>query len=103
VAWGLMCAALLGHEIGLTPADDVSRIVALVRHLGPLPPWTSVPPKTLIQAMRSDKKSRGGKLRFVLAPRVGSAGSYDNVPVAKVERVLRFAPHFLTEAGKFNG
>jgi len=31
VAWGLMCAALLGHELVNTPADDVARIIALVR------------------------------------------------------------------------
>ncbi len=37
VAWGMIAAAFLGHELGLTRADDVSRIVphwrsALVRH-----------------------------------------------------------------------
>src|ERR1700730_7598903 len=30
VAWGMMAAALLGHEMGITRANDVSRIVALV-------------------------------------------------------------------------
>src|SRR5882672_9912980 len=45
VAWGMMAAALLGHEIGITQADDVSRIVALIRRLGPLPPWPNVPPR----------------------------------------------------------
>jgi 3-dehydroquinate synthase len=98
VAWGMMAAALLGHEAGITPADDVSRIVALVRRLGPLPPWPRVPAKALIDLMRSDKKARAGKLRFVLAPRIGKAKSYDDVPLQAVERVLRFAPHFLTAA-----
>src|SRR6202007_672980 len=37
VAWGMMAAALLGHEIGVTRANDVSRIVSLVRRMGPLP------------------------------------------------------------------
>jgi 3-dehydroquinate synthase len=97
VAWGMMAAALLGHEAGVTRADDVSRIVALVRHIGPLPPWPRVPAKALIDAMRSDKKARGGNLRFVLTPRIGQAKSYDNVPLAVVERVLRFAPHFVAK------
>ena len=96
VAWGMMAAALLGHEAGVTQADDVSRIVALVRRIGPLPPWPRVPAKSLIDLMRSDKKARDGNLRFVLAPRIGKARSYDNVPLDAVERVLRFAPHFLT-------
>src|SRR5437764_1586418 len=39
VAWGIMAAALLGHEIGVTRANDVSRIVSLVRRMGPLPCW----------------------------------------------------------------
>lgn len=94
VAWGMMSAALLGHEAGITHADDVSRIVSLVRRLAPLPPWPEVPVKTLVAAMASDKKSRGGKLRFVLTPRIGKAASYDDVPLNAVERVVRFAPHF---------
>lgn len=92
VAWGMMAAALLGHEFGVTPAGDASRIVALVRRLGELPPWPDVAPAKLIDAMRTDKKTRGGKLRFVLSPVIGKARSYDDVPLALVRRVLRFAP-----------
>jgi 3-dehydroquinate synthase len=93
VAWGMMAAALLGHEIGVTRADDVSRIVSLVRRMGSLPAWPRVAPGVLLGAMRSDKKSRSGKLRFVLIPRIGEAGSYDGVPLDVVERVIRCAPH----------
>lgn len=96
VAWGMMSAALLGHEIHLTPADEVSRIVSLVRRTSPLPPWPNVHPKKLIALMHSDKKARAGKLRFVLAPRIGEAKTYDNVPLDTLERVLHFAPHFIT-------
>jgi 3-dehydroquinate synthase len=92
VAWGMMAAALLGHEVGVTPADDVSRIVSLVRRMGPLPSWPRVTAETLIDAMRSDKKSRAGHLRFVLTPRIGRAASYDRIPLDAVERVLHFAP-----------
>ena len=107
VAWGMMAAALLGHEIGVTRADDVSRIVNLVRRIGPLPAWPRIAPKKLIAAMHSDKKARAGKLRFVLTPRIGKAGSYDEVPLDAVHRVLHFAPHFLNESSakewKFRG
>jgi 3-dehydroquinate synthetase len=48
--------------------------------------------------MRSDKKTLHGKLRFVLSPRLGKAGSYDNVPLDAVQRVLHFAPQFLTKS-----
>ncbi|HXN51781.1 MAG TPA: 3-dehydroquinate synthase [Candidatus Acidoferrum sp.] len=102
VAWGMMTAALLGHETGVTRADDVSRIVSLVRRIGPLPPWPRVSAGALIDAMRSDKKARDGKLRFVLTPRIGKAASYNGVPLAVVERVVRFAPHFFCDSGQAN-
>ena len=107
VAWGMVAAAFLGHEVGLTRADNVSRIVALIRRLGPLPPWPQVPPASLLSAMRSDKKSRGGILRFVLSPRIGEARSYDSIPFKAVERVLHFTPRLIAasarQAGKRNG
>jgi 3-dehydroquinate synthase len=102
VAWGIMAAAFLGHELGLTRADDVSRIVALVRRLGPLPPWPRVPPAALLSAMSSDKKTRGGVLRFVLSSRIGEARSYGNVPLQVVERVLHFTPQLITASNKLS-
>lgn len=100
VAWGMISAAFLGHELGLTRADDVSRIVALIRRLGPLPPWPNVPPADLLNAMRSDKKKRAGILRFVLSPRIGEARSYDTVPLHVVERVLHFTPRLIAASEK---
>src|ERR1700704_6514745 len=103
VAWGMMAAALLGREIGVTRTDEVCRIVTLVRRMGPLPSWPRVPANNLIAAMRSDKKTRDGKLRFVLTPRIGKAASYDGVPLSAVESVVRFAPQFFCDSGKANG
>jgi len=95
VALGMMTAALLGHEAGITRARDVERLVSLVRRLGPLPPWPRVSPKRFLDAMRSDKKARFGKLRFVLSPRIGKARSYDSIHEQLIERVLHFAPQLL--------
>jgi 3-dehydroquinate synthase len=97
VAWGMMCAGLLGHEVAGTPADVVSRIVALVRRMGPLPPWPDVKPKEIIDAMRSDKKARGGKLRFVLVKKLGRARTVEGVPEKTVECVLRCAPNVFVQ------
>lgn len=102
VAWGMMVAALLGHEVGWMAADQVARVVSLVRRMGALPGWPRVSPEALIAAMRSDKKARGGKLRFVLSPRIGEARTHDTVPEAAVESVLRFAPRVLDGTGKFH-
>ena len=107
VAWGMIAASFLGHELGLTRADDVSRIVALVRRLVPLPPWPRVQPAALLNAMRSDKKTRSGILRFVLSPKFGEARSYDTVPLHVVERVLHFTPRLVaassSQSGKHHG
>lgn len=95
VAWGMMCAALLGYGVVHTRGDAVSRIVALIKRVGPLPGWPKASPKKLIAAMHADKKARGGKVRFVLAPRLGKASSYDDVPPKMVACVLRCAPECL--------
>jgi len=103
VSWGMIAAAFLGHELGLTRADDVSRIVALVRRIGPLPAWPSVSAASLLNAMRSDKKTRSGILRFVLSPRIGEARSYDTVPLHVVERVLHFTPRLIAASEHLSG
>jgi 3-dehydroquinate synthase len=100
VAWGMIAAAFLGHELGLTRADDVSRIVALIRRLVPLPRWPHVASTSLLNAMRSDKKTRAGILRFVLSPRIGEARSYDTVPLHTVERVLHFTPRLISASAR---
>lgn len=103
VAWGMMCAALLGHEAAGMPADAASRVVALVRRMGPLPAWPKAEPGELIAAMRSDKKARGGKLRFVLSSKIGSARTFDGIPEKTVETVLRHAPHLYERPEKIWG
>jgi 3-dehydroquinate synthase len=103
VGWGMIAASFLGHELGLTRADDVSRIVALIRRLGPLPAWPRVAAATLVKAMRSDKKARGGVVRFVLSPRIGEARSYDSISSSVVERVLHFTPHLIAASSRLSG
>jgi 3-dehydroquinate synthase len=103
VAWGIIVASFLGHELGLTSAADVSRIIALIRSLGSLPAWPQVPAATLLNAMHSDKKARSGMLRFVLSPRIGQARSYDTVSLQVVERVLHFTPRLIAASSKLAG
>ena len=98
VAWGMMAAALYGHEIGVTPAADVSRIVSLIRRMGKLPAWPKIPVKRLVELMQSDKKARGGKLRFALTPGIGKAKTYDARNPHKLELILRITPQ-VSEAG----
>jgi hypothetical protein len=39
--------------------------------------------------MGSDKKTRQGKLRFVLTPGIGKASTYESPDLCKLELVLR--------------
>ena len=107
VALGMMCAALLGHELLETPADQVSRMVALIRQIGPFPTWPKIPAVRLLKTMSSDKKANAGQLRFVLTPRLGCALSYADVPMKNVLCVLRFGPQLvlrpLAESEKCDG
>jgi 3-dehydroquinate synthase len=92
VAWGMMAAALFGHEIQITPATDASRIISLIRRMGKLPAWPKVAARRLIELMGSDKKTRNGKLRFVLTPGIGKAATFDAGEREKLELILRVTP-----------
>ena len=86
---------MLGRELGVSGDDEVSRVVALIRKMGKMPDWPRVAPKMLIAAMVSDKKTREGKLRFVLSPRIGEAHSSEAVPKDALELVLQLMPKLL--------
>jgi 3-dehydroquinate synthase len=109
VAWGMVAAALLGRELGITRNDDVSRAVSLIRRIGKIPDWPRVAHKILIAAMFSDKKTRAGKLRFVVSPRIGEAHSSEAVSMEALERAMRLTPKVLGRAeemhrtGKLDG
>jgi 3-dehydroquinate synthase len=103
VAWGMVAAALLGREAAITPAEDASRIIALVRRMGRLTPWPAgLAAKSLISLMQSDKKTRDGKIRFVLAPYIGKARTHDNIPRELVEHALQLAPTALSARAAHN-
>jgi len=109
VAWGMIAAALLGRELGITGVNEAARVSSLIRRMGKLPDWPRVPPKILIAAMLSDKKTRAGKLRFVLSPRIGEAHSSEAVPMNVVQHLIQMTSKVLAgaaglrEAGKLHG
>jgi 3-dehydroquinate synthase len=95
VAWGMIAASLLGRELGITGAEDLSRVVALIRGMGEIPDWPRVTPKILVAAMLSDKKTRAGKLRFVLSSRIGKVQSSETVAMDALKRVTEMMPNFV--------
>ena len=103
VAWGMIAAVLLGRELGITRNDDVSRMVFLIRRMGKIPDWPRVAHKILIAAMFSDKKTRAGKLRFVVSPHIGEAHSSEVVSMNALQRAMRLTPKVLGRAEKMHG
>jgi len=94
VGWGMLCAAWLAVERNVLHSADAERIGRAIARIGKLPAWPSVGAVRLLQLMRADKKSRGGRLRFVLPTRVGDAKTFDDVPESSVLRVLDWVPRF---------
>jgi 3-dehydroquinate synthase len=85
VGWGMIAATLLGIAAINLPLADAARVIRLVRRVGKLPPLPrSISAQLLLKEMRSDKKSREGKLRFVLANKIGKVDIGVEVPDAIV-------------------
>jgi 3-dehydroquinate synthase len=88
IAAGMVCAGRLAQRMGLIEASVTERQRRLLEAFG-LPtaprPW---PADALLAAMRIDKKSVGGRLRFVLPRRLGEAAVFEDVAEADVRAVL---------------
>jgi 3-dehydroquinate synthase len=89
VSAGMVCAALLANRLGLISAEVVARQRCLLQVFGlpvTLPAaWDS---EAMIDAMRSDKKAEGGRMRFVLPVRLGEVRLFDDVTTGQVAGVL---------------
>jgi 3-dehydroquinate synthase len=88
VGWGMIAAARLAERSGMFPAAEARRIEALVRRVGPLPAPPTLRPEKLLAIMGADKKTRGGKLRFVLPDRVGHVQTVSDISGGLVRSVL---------------
>ncbi|MBI3751558.1 MAG: bifunctional shikimate kinase/3-dehydroquinate synthase [Chloroflexi bacterium] len=86
VAYGLRAAARLGVRLGSTPAERAERIESMLDTLSlaidPLP----YPLDEVLDVLATDKKRRGGVLRWVL-PTAGAWTVADGVPEALVREV----------------
>lgn len=87
VAIGLRAAGLLALRTGRFTQREHLRVLALLALLG-MPMQTSLPSEAIFDAMRSDKKRRGGRLRFVLPRAIGDVEYGIEVPDRTVRGVL---------------
>lgn len=89
VGWGLMAAAQLAVLEEMLPQNAAARIVNLVRRVGRLPAWPQVGAEKLMDRMRTDKKTRAGRLRFVLPRAIGKVQTGVQAQERAVKEVLR--------------
>lgn len=87
VALGLRAAGILAIKTGRFSEEEHLRVLATMALLG-MPLSTSVSAADAFEAMKSDKKRRGGKLRFVVPRAIGDVEYGVEVPDRVVKAVL---------------
>jgi 3-dehydroquinate synthase len=93
VAIGMVLAFRLSVELGYAASPEADRLESHLRTMS-LPvsiggiPGTRPDPETLLAHMMHDKKTKGGRLTFVLVHGIGQAFTTSDVPLAAVREVL---------------
>ncbi len=88
IALGMVSAALIGEEVGITRPEDTTSLVTLLRAAGfTVRLDASHSLDEIVRLLAWDKKSVGGSARFVLMEQIGHATPAHPVP----ESVLRHA------------
>lgn len=89
VAIGMVCAAELARRLGRIDSDLTFRLHQLLANLGlPTRVPRAIASEPLVELMRSDKKTVGGKLRFILPSRLGEVETVTGVDEALVADVI---------------
>jgi 3-dehydroquinate synthase len=88
VAWGMVAATRLAVATGRLAAGEARRIEMLVFSAGALPPVPWFPARRWLAAMRADKKTRSGRLRFILPRTIGDVSAVDGIPEKLAGRIV---------------
>jgi len=99
IGWGMIFATLLAVAHGKLRDRDAIRVLRLVAAVGPLPAIGSIRVSALRPILASDKKARGGRVRWVLPRRLGNAQWGIPVPWRVVARTFAELPALASRAG----
>jgi 3-dehydroquinate synthase len=89
VGWGLVGAAWIARRRELLPEPAYDAIASAVDHVGPRPRVSGLPTRRILEALSHDKKTRDGRLPFVLPTAIGRVVVRDDVTRAEVAQALR--------------
>ena len=89
VSVGMMGAAYIGHGMGLMSDEEVDRQQTLLEAFRLPLSFGNIDIDAVSSAMRSDKKTSRGTIRWVLLNGIGNAVTRDDVPAELVQETLR--------------
>jgi len=94
VAWGMIAASRIAAMVGALDDKSTSRITEATLGLGRLPKL-EVRGQNIVRRLQADKKTKNGKVHFVLPTEIGKVDIVNNVPaevvLAAVEEIRRLS------------
>ena len=98
IGWGMIAATLLAVAQGHLGDRAAARVIRLVASVGPLPHLRGILAASLRPILASDKKARGGRVRWVLPRRIGQTQWGIEIPWPIVARAFRELPAIASRA-----
>jgi 3-dehydroquinate synthase len=92
IAWGMIYATLLGVATNRFKEADATRFIRLISGVGPLPRLSGIRASQLRSILAGDKKSRSGKIRWVLPRRIGKVEWGVELPWTLISRTFAALP-----------
>jgi 3-dehydroquinate synthase len=90
VSLGIVAACAISVKKAGLRTDQRAAIVDLLGRFGlPTRLPTQFPRKKIFDALKFDKKFEGGKIRFVVTPRIGTAHVADNVTLDDIRQAIK--------------
>jgi 3-dehydroquinate synthase len=82
-------AAFIARRRGLLSESAYQAIASAVDHIGPRPAISDLRAPRVLEALSRDKKSKAGRVPFILPSSVGQVEIHDDVSRAEIVRALR--------------
>ena len=89
VGIGMTAAAHIANWMGMLTSEELRRQCSVLEAYGAPLAYDGVEPASIRDAMSMDKKTVGGKIRWVLLDGIGNAVTRSDVPSELVDRALR--------------
>ena len=89
VSIGMMAAAKISNRMGMLSDDDVLRQRSVLEAYGLPLSYRDADPAAIRDAMSMDKKTVGGRIRWVLLDGIGNAVTRSDIPPEFIDKALR--------------